>query len=73
MALSCISRTSGHVMSVEVNGVAHVILTVSDWKKSAPFYRALGQFLGWTCVMDAASDDYSKGDNKQLLPFMLTR
>lgn len=38
---------------VEINGVAHIILTVTDWQESAKFYRKLlGEFLGLTCVMD---------------------
>eukprot|EP01126_Amoeba_proteus_P042863 TRINITY_DN4670_c0_g2_i3.p1 TRINITY_DN4670_c0_g2~~TRINITY_DN4670_c0_g2_i3.p1 ORF type:complete len:163 (+),score=19.52 TRINITY_DN4670_c0_g2_i3:94-582(+) len=49
-------------MSVEINGVAHLILTVRDWQRSAPFYRRLGELLGLTCVMDSYEDKYSKGD-----------
>jgi len=46
---------------VEINGVAHIILTVTDWQESAKFYRSLlGDFLGLTCVMDG--EGYSVGD-----------
>ena len=30
-----------------LNGVAHVVFTVSSMKKSAPFYHALGSYLGF--------------------------
>lgn len=47
--------------------MAHVILTVSDWHKSAPFYRKLGEYLGMTCVMDDANENYSKGHDSLLI------
>jgi catechol 2,3-dioxygenase-like lactoylglutathione lyase family enzyme len=31
---------------IEINGVAHVILTVSEWDKCRPFYEDLLPFLG---------------------------
>jgi catechol 2,3-dioxygenase-like lactoylglutathione lyase family enzyme len=31
---------------IEINGVAHVILTVSEWAKCRPFYESLLPFLG---------------------------
>ena len=31
---------------IEINGMAHVILTVSDWQKAHAFYGALLPFLG---------------------------
>ena len=31
---------------IEVNGMAHVILTVSDWDRCRSFYEALLPFLG---------------------------
>jgi hypothetical protein len=31
---------------IEINGVAHVILTVSDWERCRPFYEALLHFMG---------------------------
>jgi catechol 2,3-dioxygenase-like lactoylglutathione lyase family enzyme len=31
---------------IEINGVAHVILTVSEWDKCRPFYESLLPFLG---------------------------
>jgi len=46
---------------MSLNGVAHIVLTVSDWSLCAPFYRALCQYLGLTCVMDAR-EGYSPGD-----------
>lgn len=37
---------------MEINGVAHVILTAGDFKQSTAFYRKLLPFLGMTLVMD---------------------
>jgi catechol 2,3-dioxygenase-like lactoylglutathione lyase family enzyme len=31
---------------IEINGVAHVILTVSEWHRCRPFYEALLSFMG---------------------------
>jgi catechol 2,3-dioxygenase-like lactoylglutathione lyase family enzyme len=41
---------------VEINGVAHVMLTVGDWDRSRAFYDALLPFLGLTQVFDG--DDF---------------
>jgi len=38
-----------------VNGIAHVILTVSDWNKSSPFYKQIFTYLGFSCVFDLTS------------------
>jgi catechol 2,3-dioxygenase-like lactoylglutathione lyase family enzyme len=35
---------------IEVNGAAHVILTVSQWEKARAFYSELLPFLGMTKV-----------------------
>ena len=38
---------------IRMNGIAHIIVSVSDMQVSAPFYRALcGELLGMTCVSD---------------------
>ena len=37
---------------MEINGVAHVMLTVSDFAASRPFYDRLLRFLGLTPVID---------------------
>jgi catechol 2,3-dioxygenase-like lactoylglutathione lyase family enzyme len=41
---------------IEITGVAHVILTVSDWERSRAFYEAFLGFLGLTRVF--AGDDF---------------
>ena len=41
---------------MEINGIAHVILTVRDVRASAPFYRALLSRMGLTSIVD--SDEY---------------
>ena len=35
---------------IEINGVAHIALTVSNWDRSRPFYEALLSLLGSKCV-----------------------
>ncbi len=41
---------------IEINGVAHVVLTVSAWEKCRPFYEALLPFLGLKRVF--GGDDF---------------
>jgi catechol 2,3-dioxygenase-like lactoylglutathione lyase family enzyme len=36
---------------MEINGIAHVILTVGNWEKALPFYERLLPFLGLTPVI----------------------
>ena len=38
---------------MEINGMAHVILTVSDFAASLPFYQKLLPFLGMKPVIDS--------------------
>jgi catechol 2,3-dioxygenase-like lactoylglutathione lyase family enzyme len=37
---------------MEINGIAHIQLTVGDWEASVAFYRKLLPYLGLTPVMD---------------------
>ena len=46
---------------IEVNGMAHVILTVSDWQKSRLFYAELLPFLGLRKVYDGNNFLYHVG------------
>jgi catechol 2,3-dioxygenase-like lactoylglutathione lyase family enzyme len=46
---------------MEINGVAHVILTVTDFKVSVPFYQKLCQFLGLKQVMNTDQFLYHVG------------
>jgi len=46
---------------VEINGVAHVILTVRDMERSAGFYRPLLGHMGLTRMVDDASYLYYVG------------
>ena len=46
---------------IEVNGLAHVILTVSDWQKSHAFYAELLPFLGMKKVFDGNNFLYHVG------------
>ncbi len=46
---------------MEINGVAHVFITASDFAASRGFYRRLLPFLGLKEVMDAAGTYYCIG------------
>jgi catechol 2,3-dioxygenase-like lactoylglutathione lyase family enzyme len=46
---------------IEVNGMAHVILTVSDWDKARAFYSELLPFLGMKKVYDGNEFLYHVG------------
>ena len=46
---------------MDINGMAHVILTAGDYEKSTAFYRAFLPFLGMTLVMDNAEMLYGVG------------
>ena len=46
---------------IEVNGMAHVILTVSQWEKARTFYAELLPFLGMTKVYDGKNFLYHVG------------
>jgi catechol 2,3-dioxygenase-like lactoylglutathione lyase family enzyme len=51
---------------MEINGVAHVILTASDWEASRAFYRKLLPFLGMTIVSDSDQFFYGVGGRTAL-------
>jgi catechol 2,3-dioxygenase-like lactoylglutathione lyase family enzyme len=46
---------------IEINGVAHIILAVSEWEKSHPFYASLLPFLGLQCVFNGEDGMYYVG------------
>src|SRR4029079_19627936 len=46
---------------IEVNGMAHVILTVSNWEKARAFYAELLPFLGLKKVYDGNNLLYHVG------------
>ena len=51
--------TKGETM--EVNGIAHVFLTASNFERSRAFYRQLLPFLGLKPVMDTETTYYCVG------------
>jgi catechol 2,3-dioxygenase-like lactoylglutathione lyase family enzyme len=51
---------------LEINGMAHVILTVSDFPAAREFYGALLPFLGLTCVIDSPEYFYCVGGRTAL-------
>jgi catechol 2,3-dioxygenase-like lactoylglutathione lyase family enzyme len=46
---------------MEINGMAHVILTASNFERSRDFYRKLLPFLGMTAVIDTDTYYYCVG------------
>ena len=46
---------------MEINGIAHIQLTVGDFEACKPFYARLLPFLGLTPVMDADGFYYCVG------------
>ena len=46
---------------MQLNGIAHIQLTVSDMQRSVPFYSQLLQSMGMTPVIDDASYFYCVG------------
>jgi catechol 2,3-dioxygenase-like lactoylglutathione lyase family enzyme len=46
---------------IEINGVAHVIVTVSDWERCRPFYEALLHFMGLKRVFGGNDSIYYVG------------
>lgn len=46
---------------MEINGLAHVMLTVSDFEACAPFYRKLLTYLGMKPVIDSDGMLYCVG------------
>jgi catechol 2,3-dioxygenase-like lactoylglutathione lyase family enzyme len=51
---------------MEINGMAHVILTASDFARSRAFYSRLLPFLGMTPVIDSDSFFYCVGGRTAL-------
>ncbi len=51
---------------MEINGMAHVILTASNFERSRAFYRALLPFLGMTPVIDTDTYYYCVGGRTAL-------
>ena len=46
---------------MEINGIAHIFLTASNFERSREFYRKLLPFLGLTPVIDTATTFYCVG------------
>ena len=49
-------------MAVEINGIAHINLTASDFVRSREFYGKLLPYLGLKPVFDSARFYYCVGD-----------
>ena len=48
-------------MTIEINGVAHVIVTVQDLEKARGFYRGLTEAFGMACLVDTDAMFYAVG------------
>lgn len=48
-------------MTIEINGVAHVIVTVHDLSKARGFYRGLTEAFGMACLVDTDAMFYAVG------------
>ncbi len=46
---------------MEINGIAHIMLTVGDFARAAAWYRELLGFLGLRCVIDGEGVLYYVG------------
>ena len=46
---------------IEINGIAHIVITVSEWEKCRSFYEELLSFLGLTCVFSGKQGIYYVG------------
>ena len=53
-------------MTIDINGMAHVILTASNFERSRDFYRKLLPFLGMTPVIDTDTYYYCVGGRTAL-------
>jgi catechol 2,3-dioxygenase-like lactoylglutathione lyase family enzyme len=51
---------------IQINGMAHVILTTGDFPRARAFYGELLPFLGLTCVADSPSFYYCVGGRTAL-------
>ncbi len=51
---------------IEINGAAHIVLTVSQWEKARDFYSLLCPFLGMTKVYDGNNFLYHVGGRTAL-------
>jgi catechol 2,3-dioxygenase-like lactoylglutathione lyase family enzyme len=48
-------------VSIEINGIAHVIVTVQDLQKVKRFYSALTEAFGMECLVDTEQMFYAVG------------
>lgn len=51
---------------IEINGMAHVILTVSQYDKAKEFYGTLMPAMGFECVFDSSGMTYFVGGRTAL-------
>lgn len=48
-------------MTVAINGIAHIYLTVADYERAFPFYRRLQALCDMQCLMDTDNLYYCVG------------
>ena len=54
-------------MGVEINGIAHIQMSVNDFAKAAPFWEKLCHFLGMTTLVKSADTMYCIGSRTGIL------
>jgi catechol 2,3-dioxygenase-like lactoylglutathione lyase family enzyme len=48
-------------MTIDINGIAHVYVTVQDFERVRPFYGALLPYFGMVCLVDTSELYYCVG------------
>jgi catechol 2,3-dioxygenase-like lactoylglutathione lyase family enzyme len=54
-------------MGVEINGIAHIQMSVNDFAQAAPFWEKLCHFLGMTTLVKSADTMYCIGSRTGIL------
>ena len=53
-------------MAIDINGVAHIIVTVQKLDKVRAFYRGLTQAFAMECLADTEKMFYAVGSRREL-------
>ena len=66
-ACSSDQKRGGHPVTVELNGIAHLQLTVNDPERCIPFWERLCQFLEMKTLLKAEEMVYCVGSRTGIL------
>lgn len=61
MPLLCNDKGEHAGMSIDINGIAHAIITVTDLPKARPFYEKMCTAFGMECLVDTDKFYYCVG------------